>query len=67
MKHYRKRAPQGKKEWKKAADSSAALTTTTIAPMALSELKYIVALARHRHFGRAAEAAFVPSRRCRWR
>jgi len=27
--------------------------------MTLSELRYIVALARHRHFGRAAEAAFV--------
>ncbi|MFA9459539.1 hydrogen peroxide-inducible genes activator [Thiohalorhabdus sp. Cl-TMA] len=27
--------------------------------MTLAELKYIVALARHRHFGRAAEAAFV--------
>ncbi|KPV41300.1 LysR family transcriptional regulator [Thiohalorhabdus denitrificans] len=27
--------------------------------MTLSELKYIIALARHRHFGRAAEAAFV--------
>src|SRR5690606_24806609 len=29
------------------------------APMTLTELKYIVALARERHFGRAAEACFV--------
>src|SRR5690606_357869 len=28
-------------------------------PMTLTELKYIVALARERHFGRAAEACFV--------
>ena len=34
--------------------------------MTLTELKYIVAVARERHFGRAAEACFSASPRCRW-
>jgi DNA-binding transcriptional LysR family regulator len=36
--------------------------------MTLTELKYIVAVARERHFGRAAEACFVArSPRSAWR
>jgi hypothetical protein len=34
--------------------------------MTLTELKYIVAVARERHFGRAAEACFVSQPTCRW-
>ena len=33
--------------------------TRTRAPMTLTELKYIVAVAREKHFGKAAEACFV--------
>jgi DNA-binding transcriptional LysR family regulator len=34
--------------------------------MTLTELKYIVAVARERHFGRAAEACFVSQPTCPW-
>ncbi len=34
--------------------------------MTLTELKYIVAVAREHHFGRAAEACSSASPRCRW-
>ena len=33
--------------------------------MTLTEMRYVVALARERHFGKAAEACHVSSRPCR--
>jgi LysR family hydrogen peroxide-inducible transcriptional activator len=35
--------------------------------MTLTELRYVVAVARERYFGHAAEACFGRSRRLRWR
>ena len=48
--------------WRKETESAKGRSRTahnSAEPMTLTELKYIVAVARERHFGKAAEACHV--------